>query len=574
MNKILNKITLCAAVAAASLTLQGCLEEEMPMDMATAEQVAESSSAQEALLRGLSAMMVKTGVYGDYSNYDNAYPSQMITRDVLCDFMPVYDSYYDYYMGLATGNSLRSPFNYTYYFYYSLVSNANSIILSLDVDGATEDTKVSAGIAYAYRALAYLDMARMFEYKETGFSELDSKASKVWGLTVPIVTEKTTPEQGKNNPRAPFYTMYRFILHDLNKAENYLKNYQSTEIAVPDVDVVRGFMARFWLELGTRFSTVPEDLATQLAHEGDDDGYDALGITTAQDCFANAAKKAKEVIDYSGCTPMSKTQWYDTTTGFNQANSAWVWGGSLSKKEQLGEWFYSWMGTMSSESDAFSMGAQCLTYRMISARLFNNIPDGDWRKKTWVAPEDAGANKVPNGYSTLLSDSEWKKLPAYANLKYHPNQGELVDFYIGCLCDIPFMRIEEMYFIYIEALAHTQGAAVASQELTHFMNTYRYSDGSFNLNTSDVQELTDAVFINKSIELWGEGLMFFDYKRLRKAVVRTYPGTNYLERQRLNSYDNHVAPWMNAYISEYEQGTNPAVILNPDATGLIKPISE
>ena len=136
------------------------------------------------------------------------------------------------------------------------------------------------------------------------------------------------------------------------------------------------------------------------------------------------------------------------------------------------------------------------------------------------------------------------------------------------------MRIEEMYFIYFEALAHTQGAAVASQQLTNFMNTYRYSDGSFNLNTSDVQELTDAIFINKSIELWGEGLMFFDYKRLKKAVVRTYPGTNYLERQRLNSYDNYVAPWMNAFISEYEQGTNPAVVLNPDATGLIKPISE
>ena len=359
-----------------------------------------------------------------------------------------------------------------------------------------------------------------------------------------------------------------------SKAEEYLKNYQSTEIAVPDVDVVRGFMARFWLELGTRFSTVPEDLATQLAHEGDDDGYDALGITTAKDCFANAAEKAKEVIDYSGCVPMSKSQWYNPTTGFNKANSAWVWGGSLSKKEQLGEYYYSWMGTMSSESDAFSMGAQCLTYRMISARLFSNIPDGDWRKKTWVAPEDAGANAVPEGYSTLLSDSEWKKLPAYANLKYHPNEGEMVDYYIGCLCDIPFMRIEEMYFIYFEALAHTQGAAVASQQLTNFMNTYRYSDGSFNLNTSDVQELTDAIFINKSIELWGEGLMFFDYKRLKKAVVRTYPGTNYLERQRLNSYDNYVAPWMNAFISEYEQGTNPAVVLNPDATGLVKPISE
>ena len=156
MNKILKQITVCVAVAATSLSFQGCLEEVTPMNLATSEQVAVSPSAQEALLKGLSAMMVKTGVYGDYSNYDNAYPSQMITRDVLCDFMPVYDSYYDYYMGLATGNSLRSPFNYTYYFYYNLVSNANSIIRSLDVDGVTEETKESAGIAYAFRALAYL----------------------------------------------------------------------------------------------------------------------------------------------------------------------------------------------------------------------------------------------------------------------------------------------------------------------------------------------------------------------------------------------------------------------------------
>lgn len=57
-------------------------------------------------------------------------------------------------------------------------------------------------------------------------------------------------------------------------------------------------------------------------------------------------------------------------------------------------------------------------------------------------------------------------------------------------------------------------------------------------------------------------------------MEHNHPGTNYLERQRLNSYDNYVAPWMNAFISEYEQGTNPAVVLNPDATGLVKPISE
>ena len=72
--------------------------------------------------------------------------------------------------------------------------------------------------------MAYLDIARQFEFKKTGIASLDDKASKdgIWGLTVPIVTEKTTKEMQRHNPRAPFYKMYRFILTDLNHAEEYL----------------------------------------------------------------------------------------------------------------------------------------------------------------------------------------------------------------------------------------------------------------------------------------------------------------------------------------------------------------
>ncbi len=57
-------------------------------------------------------------------------------------------------------------FNYTYFYYYGLVNNANSIISSLDVEGASESAKASAGVAYAYRALAYLDMARMLNSRD------------------------------------------------------------------------------------------------------------------------------------------------------------------------------------------------------------------------------------------------------------------------------------------------------------------------------------------------------------------------------------------------------------------------
>ena len=42
------------------------------------------------------------------------------------------------------------------------------------------------------------------------------------GITVPILRENMTVNEYKNNPCVPFYTMYRFIMNDLNKAEECL----------------------------------------------------------------------------------------------------------------------------------------------------------------------------------------------------------------------------------------------------------------------------------------------------------------------------------------------------------------
>ncbi len=488
---------------------------------------------------------------------------------------PVYNADYDYFSSIENGKVLRSPFNYTYFpTIMGSVNNANSIISSLDVEGASESAKASAGVAYAYRALAYLDMARMFEFKKTGYSDFDAKAAKIMGLTVPIVTEKTTGEEGKNNPRVPYYTMYRFILHDLNKAEAYLKGYKRMGKEQPDESVVDGLKARFWLELGSRFYDSADDLTAQLAHENDADGYDALGITAVNDCFAKAASYAQAAIDNSVASQCLRANGIIRRQvsillilpGYGRLR----WG----TKEQLGSWFYSWMGTVSSESTAFSMGGYGKAYRMIGASLYNQIPDADWRKKTWVAPEDAGKAEVPAGYSTLLDGAGWAKLPAYTNLKYHPGSGNLSDLYVGCLCDIPLMRVEEMYLIYIEAIAHTEGVDAAKTVLNDFMNAYRYTDGSYECQATDIESLEDAVLLQKRIELWGEGLLYFDYKRLKKAVVRTYTGTNFLESHRLNSKYGFVAPWMDCYIPEYEKSSNPAVVLNPDPTSVVEAKSE
>ena len=87
--------------------------------------------------------------------------------------------------------------------------------------------------------------------------------------------------------------------------------------------------------------------------------------------------------------------------------------------------------------------------------------------------------------------------------------------------------------------------------------------------TTFIKEL----MVQRRIELWGEGHVYFDYKRLRLGVSRTYEGTNYPADYRINTADGHVAPWMNCYISEYAISMKDENFKgNPDFSGIVKPV--
>ena len=85
-------------------------------------------------------------------------------------------------------------------------------------------------MGYAFRALCYLDMARMFEFlpNEKFPSGKNAEGVDVTNLTVPIVTEKTTIEESRKNPRVTREKMFEFIKSDLNKAETLIPNYKSS----------------------------------------------------------------------------------------------------------------------------------------------------------------------------------------------------------------------------------------------------------------------------------------------------------------------------------------------------------
>ena len=88
----------------------------------------------------------------------------------------------------------------------------------------------------------------------------------------------------------------------------------------------------------------------------------------------------------------------------------------------------------------------------------------------------------------------------------------------------------------------------------------------------DINPLLKTLIIveQKRIEFWGEGIIFWDYKRLELQVVRGYPGTNAPIGYRFNSIEGYCAPWMNIFISLYENVFNKGAVLNPDPSQAIK----
>ena len=85
-----------------------------------------------------------------------------------------------------------------------------------------------------------------------------------------------------------------------------------------------------------------------------------------------------------------------------------------------------------------------------------------------------------------------------------------------------------------------------------------------------VEAVVEEIIWQKRIELWGEGVVFYDFKRLGLGINNGYSGTNVPTDSRVNV--KGVAPWWNFCIPEEETYQNAALDgkNNPNPDGLIK----
>jgi len=537
-------VYIAALALTAVTTLNSCIKEIDPQtNTVTREQAAAAPGAFQNFVASITSSLNGAFTYGGDSHYpwDFGYPSFFLQRDVMGNDIAAetsgsewYTTWYTCGTGLGPTYAVcQLPWSY----YYGWIKNCNTV---LDLAGAEPDDehKSGAGIAYAMRAMFYMDLARMYAP--------ETYAKNPNAETVPIVRETLQLSEASTNPRATNKEMFEFILSDLDKAETLLAGYTRSDKFTPDQSVVYGLKARAYLTM--------ED-------------------------WANAEKYAK--MAQQGYTVMTREQYLSQTDGFNKPNDAWMFGltfrssdPNITENDADSSWGSQMIIEVSGSGCGYS--ANYVGPKRIDAHLFSTIPETDFRRMCWIDPaideldEEAALAALedytddPEGvYSTGYSVSARGSVGCIP-VKFRPKDGEHNNQYTAFTVAVPLMRVEEMKLIEAEA-AGMQDEARGIQLLTDFAKTrdenYEYGTHNEAYYNPSTGKFRNEVWWQRRVELWGEGFATFDIKRLQKGIIRSYEGTNHLDGYQWNV--ESTPQWMNLCIIQSETNNNSACTNNP-----------
>lgn len=421
----------------------------------------------------VNAIFSRANTYEAFSKYhlDFGYPSVMIMMDTRgYDFVSD-DVDYNWFSTelLYQANTTTSAENRIMWnTMYALIHNTNAVAAT--IDEATTDTTAQFYLAQALgeRAWCYFVLANLYQFTYKG------NESK---LCVPIITEKNMASTGVDGtPRATVQQVYDQILHDANKAVELL---QKTTIQRADkryisLEVAYGIRAR---------------------------------VELSMENWAAAAADAK--LAQKGYTPLSIAE--VSKPGFNNdQNTSWMWDDILAETDRV---VTSGIVNFASHVNSFAYGyANYGGWRKISYNLFNQIDRTDARRGWWLDKNGTSANITKEQAAFLKS----KNAPIFTNVKFYPYKNIIENKTNAA--PIPYMRVEEMILIEAEATAMAGNATAGAKILENFVKTYR--DPNYTCTATTPEGVQDAVYQQRRIELWGEGLSWIDIKRLKKDMNR------------------------------------------------------
>ena len=158
--------------------------------------------------------------------------------------------------------------------------------------------------------------------------------------------------------------------------------------------------------------------------------------------------------------------------------------------------------------------------------------------------------------SRINSSNGFQSWPwLYVNMKFRPHNGDYRTHTVGGAVDYPIMRIEEMYFLKAEAALHTSGVPAAAKVLEDIVKT---RNSAYTCTATTADTFLDEYVFQKGIEFWGEGINYFDAKRLEVGIHRAYKGSNCERYQHCIDMDGAYVGWTPGW-NQAELNANPAI---------------
>lgn len=379
---------------------------------------------------------------------------------------------------------------YPWYYYYTIIGNANAVIVNVDdAEGTQEERDFIKAQALTFRAYAYTQLLQLFSYRW-----IDTNNGTTNGVVLRL------DESTGDMPLSTVMECYTRIYDDCKDAITLFTssglNRKYSDVWLPNVNVAYAVYARAALNR--------QDYRTALDN----------------------AKLAR--ADY----PLMSNA--DYASGFCKPTSEWIFGSYGDATEN--QWYWTF-GTQFA-CNGYYAGSKTYGAGAIDRTLTNKIPDNDFRKGLYLTTDkfpgyDFTSSAIMNQtYAYFLDDDLCddtekyilSKTPsglkeAYRSGYFH--LGAQLKFWVfdtpgvSYLCHI---RSSEMVLIEAEAsyfLTEINDAQKALEEL----NATSGRNPTYTC-TKTGDDLFQEIIDYRSFELWGEGFNWFDYKRWNKDIVR------------------------------------------------------
>ncbi|MGI6233389.1 MAG: RagB/SusD family nutrient uptake outer membrane protein [Prevotella sp.] len=417
--------------------------------------------------------------------------------------MSLYENYMSqdyYYNAFSSGWAVLMNLKYTqsnyycqypWYYYYNIIGQANSIIANIDAATGDEDLKnFDKAAALTFRAYGY---EKLIHYYAPRWQDSNNGASEV----IVLRTDESTGDKAPSSLTEVYAQIYQDCEDAISLFESSSYSRPSGEVWIPNENVAHAVYARaaLWRQ----------DYETALTQ-------------------ATAAR--------SGYPLMSNA---DYQAGFCKPTSEWIFGSYGDATEN--NWYWSY-GTQFS-ADGYYANNTWYGAGQISDALTQQIPNTDVRKHLFLTPDKIGWDSSAV-YLTSDSATAYNMAVAYMDSIHAAYTSGYNEYYAGskaagvfwmgsqwkfCVFDmpgvgyLPFIRSSEMLLIEAEANYFLGNTSEAQANLVE-LNATSGRDPEYTC-TKTGSDLFDEIVKYRTLELWGEGFGFSDYKRWNLPIDRT-----------------------------------------------------